>query len=408
MDITALQIIKALKIGKVPHVGTMRLCVGRDAEIAEFRHVLEFVKGGGFEARFLRGDYGAGKTFLCSVVRELAFEAGMLVSILNLNREIPFGRRDLVLASSLRGLRSVTSGTTCAMGEILETWLGKYDPGIPLEQNVQLSGAIARTTAGDPGFAMALRAYYRAYLDGDELLKLAAIDWLRGDSIAAEARSALKVVGKIAAEGAFRRLRAFCALLRDAGYPGLVVLIDEVESVSRLAKPQRDAAFSSMREIIDTGEIEFPHTLWLFAGTQPFFEDEFRGVASFQPLWQRIRSQQVYSQRDLRQPIIRLEEFGGDSLLAVSEKVRELHGLAYEWNACDQFRDQDVRRLISAAGAKFGMIKQKPRTYLKSLVDALDARNQHLDTTLEMIVQNAEGVERDGAALDDDIIEAAV
>lgn len=409
MDITALQVVKALKIGKVPHFGTMRLCVARDPEIAEFTHVLEFVKGGGFDARFLRGDYGAGKTFMCSVIRELAFQAGMVVSIVNLSREIPFGRRDLVLAEVLRGLRTEKSGASCAMNEVLEKWFYRFDLATPLEQNKELSEAIERVSESDPGFAMGLRAYYRALVEGDPTLTAGAIDWLRGDPIEADVRKALKVIGKVVPEGAFRRLRAFCSLMRDAEYPGLVILVDEAEVVQRLAKPQRDAAFGSMREIIDIGALEFPHTLFLFAGTPPFFEDEFKGVASYQPLWQRIRSQQVYSQRDLRQPIIRLEEFDGDALLAVSEKVRKIHGDAYGWDAEGQFTSASVRSLIATAGTKFGEVKQKPRAFLKSLVDALDARNQGLDTDLDAIVEAAKDLdEKTDAVLDDDVIEAVV
>lgn len=408
MDVAALQVIKALKIGKVPHVGTMRLCVGRDAEIHEFEHILDFVAEGGFETRFLRGDYGSGKTFMCSVIRELAFKRSMVVSIINLSREIPFGRRDLVLAACLRGLRTAGSGTMCAMGEILQSWFAKYNSGTPLELNRDLVAAIGRVTSGDPGLAMALRAYYRAYLDGDESLMQGAIDWLRGDAITQETRQSLKVIGKVTGEGAFRRLRGFCSLMRDADYPGLLVLVDEVEVIMRLAKPQRDAAFGAMRELIDSGSEEFPYTLFLFAGTQPFFEDEFKGVASFQPLWQRVRSQQVSSMRDLRQPIIRLEEFDADSLRSVSERVREIHGKAYQWDARAGFDDKNLRQFIETAGAKFGQIRQKPRTYLKALVDRLDARNQHLDASDDLILEKAAEVEVTDAVLDDDVIAAVV
>ncbi|HEY1681028.1 MAG TPA: BREX system ATP-binding domain-containing protein [Candidatus Tumulicola sp.] len=409
MDVTAMHVIKALKFGKVPHVGTRRLCVAREPEIAEFGNVLKYIAGGGFDSRYLRGDYGSGKTFMCSIVRELAFEAGMVVSIVNLNREVPFGRRDLVLAEVLRGLRTVNSGSSCAMGEILERWFYKYDPSTPVEVNKELAEAIARVSSSDPGMAMGLRAYHRAMIDGNDILMQGVVDWLRGESIERDVRAAIKVVGKVSAEGAFRRLRAFCALMRDAGYPGIVILIDEIEAVQRLSKPQRDAAYGSMREIIDVGPVEFPYTLFLFAGTPPFFEDEFKGCASYQPLWQRVRPQQVYSQRDLRQPIIRLEEFDGDALRMVSEKVRELHALAYDWDARERFPETSVRALIAAAGTKFGEVKQRPRAFLKALVDALDARQQGLDVDLNAIVDEAKDTDTlSAAALDDDVIEAAV
>ena len=406
MNVTDLQIIKALKIGKVPIKGTRRICVGRNAEIAEFEHILAFIAAGGFESRFLRGDYGSGKTFMCSVMRELAFDRGMVVSIVNLSREMPFGKRDFVVGEILRGLRTPNSGTACALDEILQTWFGNYEPGTPLETNAALDGATKKIAMGDAGLAMALRAYYRAYCEGNDALMQAAIAWLGGQAIASELRSGLKVVGKLTADVAFRRLRGVNALMRDAGYPGLVVLIDEVESVMRLAKPQRDAAYTAMRELVDIGSEEFPHSFFLFAGTQPFFEDEFKGVASYAALYQRIRSQQVTSGRDLRQPIIRLEEFDGDALREVSARIREIHGAAYDWNAVANFPDEKMAAFIKSAGAKFGEIRQKPRAYLKALVDALDARNQHLDLADDVILSGAVAVEKHDAVLDDDFVEA--
>ena len=406
MNVTDLSIMKALKIGKVPNQGTRHLCVGRDPELAEFGRVLEFVRAGGFETRFLRGDYGSGKTFMCSVVRELAFEKHMIVSIINLSREVPFGKRDLVLSEILRGLRTPASGTMGALDEIVQQWFGKYDPGTPLEENAALQTAITAVSTGDAGFAMALRAYYRAYCEGHDALMQGALDWLRGETIPSDVRSALKVVGKLNAEGAFRRLRGVCALMRDAGYPGLVILIDEVESIMRLAKPQRDAAYTSMRELIDIGSDEFPYCFLLFAGTQLFFEDEFKGVASYQALFQRIRSQQVGSGRDLRQPIVRLEEFDEDALWDVSLRVRELHGSAYEWNTASRFPDTELQNFIRTAGTKFGEIRQKPRAYLKALVDMLDAREQNLDVESDRLIEAAAAVERQDAHLDDTFVEA--
>jgi hypothetical protein len=45
---------------------------------------------------------------MCSVVRELAFGRGFAVSVVNLSREVPFGKRELVVAEIVRGLRSPT------------------------------------------------------------------------------------------------------------------------------------------------------------------------------------------------------------------------------------------------------------------------------------------------------------
>lgn len=401
MNVVDLSIIKALKIGKVPNRGTRRICVGRDAEIAEFERVLDFVGAGGFDSRFLRGDYGSGKTFMLSVVREAAFERKFIVSIINLNREMPFGKRDLIVGGILRGLRTPSSASSCGLDEIVQQWFSKYDAPTPLEENASLEAAIKRVAAGDAGLAMALRGYYRAWLDSNDAAMQGALDWLGGEQIPAELRSQLKVVGKLTAGAAFRRLRGVCGLMREAGYPGLVVLIDEVESIMRLAQPQRLAAYTAMRELIDIGSEEFPYVFFLFAGTADFYEDEYKGVGQYQALYQRIRSQQVASGRDLRQPIIRLEEFDARALADVAARVREIHGSAYDWNASAQFSDSEMQNFIKAAGTRFGEVRQKPRAFLKALVDVLDARQQGLDVAPDAVLESASQVERQDANLDD-------
>jgi P-loop Domain of unknown function (DUF2791) len=399
-----LSIIKALKIGKVPMRGTRRMCVGRDPEIAEFERILDYVGDGGFETRFLRGDYGSGKTFLCSVMRELAFSRGFAVSVVNLSRDVPFGKRELVVAEIVRGLRSPSSGASCAFGEFVQRWLDKYDPATPYEDNEALREAMSQVANADSGMTMGLRAFHAAYIDGNEALMDGALAWLRGEVIDADVRKALRVVGKVTADGAFRRLRGIVALLKDAGAPGLVVLVDEAEAIFRLSNsPQRLAAYTSIRELIDTGEVEFPYSFFLFAGTPELFEDEFRGIASYGALFQRIRSQQVSSQRDLRQPIIRLEELDRDGLLDVSKRVRDIHGAAYNYDASGKFTDTDITRFVVAAGEKFGDIRSKPRSYLKALVDVLDAREQGLDAS-NVLEQAAKIVETADAKLDDDIV----
>ncbi len=404
-----LVLIKALKIGRVPLRGTLELAVGRDAEIAEFQRDIDFICGGGADVRFLRGDYSAGKTFMCSVLREIAFERSLAVSIINLSREIPFGRRETVLSQILQGLRTVASGPESAMNEIVDRWFARFDVGTPLEENQLLRDAIHAVSIADPQLASALRGYYRAYCEGDGDLIEAALAFMRGEVIVPQARSALKLAGRMTPDNAFRRLRAFLALARDAGYPGLLILIDEAETIQRLNKSQRDAAYTAIREIIDSCEAGFPHCLFVFAATQELFEDESRGIASYQPLYQRIKNTQLTSGRDLRQPIIRLEELGRDSLLTVSRRVRAIHGRAYGWAAHMAFPDRTIDALITNVAARFGEVRIKPRGFLKALVDALDAKQQGLDgLTVDDAVRSIEAVERNDTQLDgdDDVIVA--
>lgn len=57
------EIIMAFKNGNVPSEGVKSLCFGRDLELKEFEYLLDQTKKGKSFARFLNGDFGAGKSF---------------------------------------------------------------------------------------------------------------------------------------------------------------------------------------------------------------------------------------------------------------------------------------------------------------------------------------------------------
>ena len=73
---TCRSIVHALKRGLVPARGLERIAVRRESELRQIRRDLAFSKSGGGWVRFVSGDYGTGKTFLCSLVREVAWHAG--------------------------------------------------------------------------------------------------------------------------------------------------------------------------------------------------------------------------------------------------------------------------------------------------------------------------------------------
>ena len=61
---------------------------------------------------------------------------------------------------------------------------------------------------------------------------------------------------------------------------------------------------------------------------------------------------------------------------------------------------------MKSAATKFGDIRAKPRSYLKALVDALDARQQGLDVT--SVLDNSPTDVENASAMLDDVVFAAV
>ena len=68
-------------------------------------------------------------------------------------------------------------------------------------------------------------------------------------------------------------LQGLLTVLRDAGHPGLVLVLDEVETLQRVRGDVRDKALNALRQLID--EIDagrFPGLYLVITGTPAFFD----------------------------------------------------------------------------------------------------------------------------------------
>ena len=77
------------------------------------------------------GHYSAGKTFFCSLVREEAWHRGFVVAVVELGRDAPFHRFDVIYHRIMNAMRTVHLREVPAFEFILQEWLfnlEKRDP----------------------------------------------------------------------------------------------------------------------------------------------------------------------------------------------------------------------------------------------------------------------------------------
>jgi hypothetical protein len=82
-------IINALRRGTVPESGLGRLAVGLATEEKVILSQLAFVGTGHADCKFVRGEYGSGKTFLISRAIEIALAAKFVTSHVVLSPDMP-------------------------------------------------------------------------------------------------------------------------------------------------------------------------------------------------------------------------------------------------------------------------------------------------------------------------------
>jgi adenosylhomocysteinase len=163
-------------------------------------------------------------------------------------------------------------------------------------------------------------------------------------------------------------------MIKSAGYQGLVILLDEVETVQKLVRADmRNAAYENLRFFIDEADKNnFPNCFFLYTGTTDLMESE-KGFKSLEPLYQRVKVKRDKTFKNLRQPVMFLEGLNKKKLNEVAKKVRSIHGEVYSWTPNEKISDSFIEKLIDDMATGFGgEISIGPRGFLRTLVDILD------------------------------------
>ncbi|QDP94554.1 BREX system ATP-binding protein BrxD [Microlunatus elymi] len=231
-----------------------------------------------------------------------------------------------------------------------------------------------------------LRAYRSAVDTGDTARAEALVAWLGGQPhVAAAAKRSAGIKGDLDHFGAMGALQGLLVVLRDAGHPGLLVVLDEVETLQRMRGDVRDKALNAMRQLIDEVDAgRFPGLYLLITGTPAFFEGP-SGISRLPPLAGRLRVDFDTDPRfdNPRAVQIRLRGFDHDSLVELGQRVRDLY--AEGSTQGDRIRtlvDDDYLGLLAdaVAGSLGGQVGIAPRVFLKKLVgDVLDRVDQFDD-----------------------------
>jgi hypothetical protein len=391
-------IICALKSGLIPARGLDRIAVGREEELKHLRADLEFSQSGRAWIRCVSGNYSAGKTFFCSLVREEAWHRGFVVAAVDLGRDAPLHRFDVIYHRIMDAMRTIHFREVPAFEFIVQEWLFNLEreaqrsmglnPLKPAHRGEvsaiiahRISEQLAKLRIYDRSFANAMRGYYEASQQGNEATATAAIGWLKGDAnIPADVRKEFQIRGSVDKDNAFNFLQAMAALVVHIGYAGLIVIFDEAESIRTISRPDsRDAAYENIRFLMDkTAQGEFAHCGFMLAGTEDLYSDALRGVASYPALYDRLEPERARSRtKDFRHPLMALAGFDHSKLHEVALRVQQVHGIARGWNAIERLPDDLLGRLIEQTAAHFGgKFTTVPRGFLKGLVDILDKLQQ--------------------------------
>ncbi len=392
------EIIDALRRGTVPRSSLDAFAVGLDGFESTLDEELQKVKSGGSVFKAVRGEYGCGKTFFARWLADRARKCGFATSEVQVSEtETPLHRLETVYRRLTERL-STADTPQGALRNVIDGWFftleedvlaegsidGNDDARLLARTNELLEQRLSEVSNIAPMFSAALRGYRQAQVEQDQAKADGVLAWLAGQpNVAASAKRFAGVKGDIDHFGALNFLQGLLTVLRDAGQSGMLVILDEVETIQRVRSDVRDKSLNALRQLIDEVDSgRFPGLYLLITGTTAFYEGP-QGIQRLEPLAQRLHVDfRTDAQFDNPRAVqIRLPAFDLDRLCMVGYKVRDIfkqHTKSAERVAqlCDDIYVRDLANAV--AGKLGGKIGVTPRIFLKKLVaDVLDRIDLH-------------------------------
>lgn len=390
----SINIINALRRGTVPASGLERIAVGLDVEEGVISRQLDYVAQSGGDLKFIRGEYGSGKTFLVARSLEIARTKGFVTSHVIISSSTPLYKLKGIYQQICANLR--TGGEEHAIKTILDNWLFAIEErllsvsGTGLEDALleeaterEIETALSGISEVNSALAAALRTYYRANNAGDFQLAQAALGWIAGEpNIGRDFKQKAGIKGEIDDTIAFLFLRGLVSIIHGAGYKGIAIAVDEMETTQGLQRNQREKGYHTLVRIIDALDRgDMPRCFFLFTGT-PAMYDGSRGIRSVPPLYDRISVVQNDAYRNPRQPQIMLGKFDTSKLELVALKLVDVYAQAYTEPDRERVSHRFIRAMIKKITTRFGgRVDVIPRIFLKEFVDVLDKCELYEDYT---------------------------
>ena len=387
-------LMNALKGGVVPRVGLPYITVGRKAEIDALLHDVDIISDGGASFRFIVGKYGSGKSFLLQTIRNYVMAKNFVVVDADLSPERRLqGTRGQGLATYKELIRNMSTKTRPeggALSLILDRWISNVqqqvmdssglsitDPGLSRLVEKEISAVIYSLNEMVHGFDFArlLTLYYHAHLNGDDETKAKVLKWFRGEyNTKTEARQELGVNIVITDDDWYEYLKLFAAFLKQAGYAGMLILIDELVNIYKI--PNAITRQYNYEKILtmynDAMQGKAQHLGFILCGTPQCMEDPRRGVYSYEALRSRLAEGHFAGEhKDLLSPVIRLQPLTNEEMLILIEKLADIHAGLYEYPQI--VTQQDMIDFIEIEFGRIGADTHiTPREVIRDFIEVLD------------------------------------
>ncbi len=388
-------IIEDLRKGSVPIDYVPFFTVGRQNWLKFIEEDLDnYIAEGGAKVRFINGDYGDGKTHFMSVIKYLALQKNFAVSFVVLTREVPIHKFEIVYQTIVRQLCGSFEGV--GIRQLVDAWVENLRSDLTedasLEEQLFSVGESLRALSGmDLNFANALigladnrlrpleagedeeaRAYQREIL----------YQWFEGVRVSKRELKPFQIFEALDKTNSKRFLTSLIVFLRHLNYKGLVLLMDELETVIAQSTTIRNASYENVRLLIDNAEQA--SYLHIFMSIIPDVTLSEKGFKSYDALWSRVRSIGENKRLNYRSVLVDLHRtpLETSELVNLGLCLKRIHELSYRWDAQEQV-DEALFKKMCAAQDRMGLLSEV-RLYIKQVIRILDMAEQGVSPDEDM------------------------
>ncbi len=397
-------IIQSLKAGVVPRTGIQHIQVGRANEIKAIYRDIDRIAQGGSAFRLIIGEYGSGKTFFLNVIRSIALEKRLVAvnTDLSPDRRIhaSAGQARNLYSELMRNMATRTRPEGNALTAVVERFVNsaqeeaeKTGASVSSLINGRLSSLSEHVGGFD--FAKVIEAYWRGHENDDDELKSNAIRWLRAEfSTKTDARKALGVGGFISDTSFYSSLKLMSLLVRQAGYEGLLVVLDEMVNLYKLnSKQARTSNYEQILTMLnDCLQGSANHLGFLLGGTPEFLLDPRKGLYSYEALQSRL-AENTFAQKagvtDYSSTALHLANLTPEELYVLLKNIRNVFASGDETQYL--VPDEALNAFLLHCSKKIGEAYfRTPRNTVRAFADMLSIIEQNKDIEWKDLIDAVE------------------
>lgn len=363
---------------------------------------IQRIEDGGAAFRLIIGDYGSGKTFFMSVVRAIALERKFVTLHADLSPDRRLhatgGQAKNLYSELMKNMSTRNKPDGNALTSVVEKFITQVQKeaesnDYSVEKVIHKRLTAISEMVGGYDFAKVIEIYWKASEEDNEHLKACAIKWLRAEySTKTDARNDLEVRTIISDAFFYDALKIMSLFVRQAGYSGLLVNLDEMVNLYKLSNTQaRKSNYEQILRILNDclqGNAEYIG--FLLGGTPEFLLDPYKGLYSYEALQTRLAENNFAKQADVidySSPALHLACLSPEELYILLKNLRHIYASGDSTKYL--VPDDSLTAFLIHCNQTIGEAYFKtPRNTIKAFLDMLTVIEQHPEISWQQLLES--------------------